>query len=136
MCGFLCCSDRRVTSIHVSCSAEYFAGEDIKEEEWYGKADLFAFDPPWGVNPGQTGPGQPDELLPNPKIKALAGGLYGAGSLRAICLARITLAMYMDWHRAFVGEGWLVQQIPKLSYKGAPFQQRRNTGKGKLSGQL
>ena len=125
-----------MTAHPVDCSVEYLGSEAAKETWWYGKGDLFAFDPPWGVLKNKTGPGQPDELLVIPKVKKLAKWCHDAGGTNAVCLIRLTLEMYMDWKRAFVEAGWIVQLVPKISYKGAKFMQHRNTKKGHLSGQL
>ena len=117
-----------MTAHHVDCSVEYLGSEAAKEMFWYGNVDLFAFDPPWGVLKDQT-----DELLVETKVEKLAKELLAAGGTNAVCLIRLTLEMYMDWNRAFKEVGWNVQLVPKISYKGAKFMQRR---KGHLSGQL
>jgi hypothetical protein len=83
-----------------------------------------------------SGPGQPDEAIPSQKILTFAKGLLAAGNPHAFSAIRLTLEIYMDWKRAFTEAGWFVQDVPKWSYKGARFLQKRNRKKGHLSGQM
>ena len=128
-------SDKRVQYIRAD-STTYFDSPEVKEQPWYGTFNLCATDPPWGVLKDANGPGQADELIPPAKIRTLAKGLYAAGAPEAMCCIRLILDIYMDWKRAFLAEGWFVQMVPKISYKGARFVQKRNTKPGRLSGKI
>lgn len=129
-------SDQRVRYQNVEDSCAYFSSSAAQDQDWYGRIDAFICDPPWGCLKEANGPGQPDEAIEPNKICAFARGIYGAGSTNALSATRLTLDIYMDWKRAFEAAGWLVQDTPIFSYKGAPYIQQRNTKRGHLSGKM
>ena len=132
-------SDRRIRILEPLVGIDtpaYLMSQKARKEKWYGKLSGIVTDPPWGCLKDQAGAGEPDEALTVERVKQFLEGAYEATDEDAFIAIRLILKNYHFFEDAATEAGWLVQRMPKWSYKGAKYIQQRNTPKGHLAGNM